>query len=75
MSPDLKIGTITALFSAEGKTPWASDWENITFKAGASISEQLINREDGKPSGPAELEESSLMDSTIMDSENSMSDR
>ena len=37
---------------------------------------QLINREDGKPSGPAaELEESSLMDSTIMDSENSMSER
>ena len=40
-----------------------------------SISEQLFNREDGKPSGPAaELEESSLMDSTIMDSEKSMSE-
>ena len=70
MSPDFKIGTITALFSAEGKIPWVSDWENINFNAGASISEQLINREDGKPLGPAaELEESSLMDSNIIDSE------
>ena len=48
----------------------------INLNAGASISEQLINREAGKPSGPAaELEESSLMDSTIMDSEKSMSER
>ena len=59
-----------------GKIPWVNDWENIYLTTGANSAAQFINKEEGKPSGPtAELQESSLMDPIIMDSEKSMSQR